>query len=82
MFPEIITYNSCRLKRDEWVNTTWHCSTGNLFGMGYEVDMGKQTNPHYLYKGITWDSFTGIVASMKRIEMKIRPKDYDKNGKL
>ena len=22
----------------------------------------------------------GIVASMKKIEMKIRPKDFDKNG--
>ena len=69
----------CRLKRDEWVNSTWHCAAeANLFGLGYEVNMGK--TPNNKYKGITWGSFMGMVTSMKKIEMKIRPKSFDKNG--
>ena len=70
---------SCRLKR-EFVNRTWHCSGANLFGMGYEMDIAKSTDQNHRYIGITWYSFMGIVASMKKIEMKIRPRDFDKDG--
>ena len=37
---------------------------------------------HWKYKGITWDSFTGVMASMRKIEMKIRPKNYNMNGMI
>ena len=70
------------MKRDEWVNATWHCSAANLFGWGYEFDISKNTDPNNRYKGITWHSFMGIVASMKKVVMKIRPKNFDENGKI
>ena len=69
-----------RLKREELTNNSSPCTYANIFGVGYEIDV--QNNATFKYKGIIWDSFMGVMASMKKIEMKIRPKDYDKNGML
>ena len=71
-----------RLKREDWENSTYHCTSANLFGVGYEGDVQKDANilAHNKAPGIHWDSFMGVIASMKKIQMKIRPKNYDKNG--
>ena len=70
----------CRLKREEWENGTFYCTSANLFGVGYEYDVQKDALILNWRNGIHWDSFMGVMASMKKIEMKIRPKNYDKNG--
>ena len=69
-----------RLKREDWENSNYTCTSANLFGLGYEGDVQKNANCKY--KGIYWDSFMGVMASMKKIEMKIRPKNFDKNGMI
>ena len=55
-----------RLKREHWHTNDYSCTSANLFGLGYVSN--EEVN-----KGVTWESFMGIMTSMKKIEMKIRP---------
>ncbi len=56
----------------------------NIFGVGYN-DRNSATcyhNSQCEYRGIIWETFRGYRHSMKRLDMRIRPKDFETQGTI
>ena len=54
------------------------CSVANIFGYNHQEYFALTIDQEY--KSIQWKTFRNYRHSLKRISMKVRPKDYDQGN--
>ncbi len=58
-------------------NETVGCNDANVFGFAHHNFQNAKSNPH---TGIVWAGFKGYRHSLKRLHMKVRPRNFHSSG--